>query len=110
MKEIKAIIQPHMVEKVTDALHDLPHFPGVTVSRCQGQGGGRGSGGHYEATEESIFMANVVKLEIVCSDAKCDELVEVIRKAAHTGNPGDGIITVTDLPRVIRVRTGEDAV
>lgn len=46
MKEIKAIIQPHMLTRVMDALHALPHFPGVTVSDCQGQGRGRGAGGH----------------------------------------------------------------
>jgi nitrogen regulatory protein P-II 1 len=53
MKEIKAIIQPHMLGKVMDALHALPHFPGATVSDCQGQGRGRGTGGHFEATSEN---------------------------------------------------------
>lgn len=108
MKEIKAIIQPHMLEKVMDALHDLPHFPGVTVSDCQGQGRGRGSGGHYEATEASIFLTKMAKLELFCSDSQCDELISIIQNAAHTGNPGDGVITVADLPRVIRVRNGQD--
>jgi nitrogen regulatory protein PII len=38
MKEIKAIIQPHMLTKVMEALHALPHFPGITISDCRGQG------------------------------------------------------------------------
>ncbi len=64
MKEIKAIIRPHMLTRVMQALHALPHFPGVTVSDCQGQGRGRGSGGGYEATEETICFAKMTKLEL----------------------------------------------
>ena len=108
MKEIKAIVQPHMLSKVMDALHALPHFPGATVSDCQGQGRGRGRGGHFEATADTIFYAKKVKLEIYCADAVCDEFVDVIRRTAHTGNPGDGIIMVADLARAVRVRTGEE--
>ena len=107
MKEIKAIIQPHMLDKVMEALHSLPHFPGVTVSDCQGQGRGRGPGGHYEPTPRDVFFAKQVKLEVFCDDAICEELVETIRRNAHTGNPGDGIVMVADLPRVVRIRTGE---
>ena len=108
MKEIKAVIQPHMLNKVMEALHALPHFPGVTVSDCRGQGRGQGAGGEYIATEETIDYDKMVKLELFCADAICDELVNVIRKAAHTGNPGDGVIMVAELPRVVRVRTGQE--
>lgn len=107
MKEIKAIIQPHMLDKVMEALHTLPHFPGVTVSDCQGRGRGRGPGGRYAARPDDVFFTKRVKLEIFCNDGICDDLVEVIRKYAHTGNAGDGIIMVADLPRVVRIRTGE---
>jgi nitrogen regulatory protein P-II 1 len=108
MKEIKAIIQPHMLPRVMDALHALPHFPGATVSDCQGQGRGRGQGGQFEATHETIFFVKKVKLEVFCADAITDEIVDVIQRAAHTGNPGDGVILVTDLPRVVRIRTGQE--
>jgi len=107
MKEIKAIIQPHMLGKVMDALHALPHFPGVTVSDCQGQGRGRGVGGHFEATNENIFFAKRLKLEMFCADAAVEELVEIIQVAAHTGNAGDGVILVGDLDQVVRIRSGE---
>ena len=43
-----------------------------------------------------------------CADALCDEIVQAIQRAAHTGNPGDGVIMVVDLPRVVRVRTGQE--
>lgn len=108
MKEIKVIIQPHMLNKVLDALHNCEHFPGVTISDCQGQGQGRGAGGHYEATPETIFLAKKVKLEIFCADAVCDHLVEVIRKAAHTGRAGDGILVVRELSRVLKLRSGAE--
>jgi nitrogen regulatory protein P-II 1 len=107
MKEIKAIIQTHMLSKVMSALHSLPHFPGVTVSDCQGQGRGRGEGGQYVPTEESIYFTKRTKLEIFCPDGQCDELVRLIQHAAHTGNPGDGLIMVVDLSRVVRIRTDQ---
>lgn len=107
MKEIKAIIQPHMLSKVMQALHALPHFPGVTVSDCQGQGRGQGGGGKFFPTQETVFFKKMTKLELFCADAISNELVSVIQKAAHTGNPGDGVIMVADLPRVVRIRSGE---
>jgi nitrogen regulatory protein P-II 1 len=107
VKEIKAIIQPHMLDKVMLALRSLPHFPGVTVSDCHGQGRGRGPGGHYQPGQRDVFFAKQVKLEVFCDDAICEELVEAIRLNSHTGNSGDGIIMVADLPHVVRIRTGE---
>ncbi len=108
MKEVKAILQAHALDRVMDALHELPHFPGVTVSDCQGQGRGRGANRKFMPEEETIFFKRKCKLEIFCSDAACDEIVGAIQKAAHTGNPGDGLIMVADLPRVVRIRTGEE--
>jgi nitrogen regulatory protein P-II 1 len=108
MKKIEAIIQPHLLHRVMQALHALRHFPGVTVSDCQGQGRGRGAGGHYEATTDSVFFKKMTKLELFCSEAGAAELVDTIRRAAHTGNPGDGLIAVADLSYVVRVRTGQE--
>jgi nitrogen regulatory protein P-II 1 len=108
MKEIKAVLQPHVLTRVMEALHSLPHFPGATVSDCQGQGRGRGKGGSYVPNEETIFFSKKSKLEIFCADALCDEFVDVIQRAAHTGHPGDGVIMVADLHRVVRIRTGEE--
>jgi nitrogen regulatory protein P-II 1 len=108
MKEIKAIIQPHMLGKVMNALHNLPHFPGVTVSDCQGQGCGRGSGGRYEPAEDTIYYVKKTKVEVFCADVACPAIVDALRTAAHTGNPGDGIIMVADLDRVVRIRSGQE--
>jgi nitrogen regulatory protein P-II 1 len=108
MKKVEAIIQPHLLQRVMQALHGLPHFPGVTVHDCHGQARGQGAGGHYEPTTDSVFFKKMTKLELFCSDACADELVAAIRAAAHTGNPGDGVIGVSDLSRVIRIRTGQE--
>ena len=107
MKEVKAIIQPHVLGKVMERLHRLPHFSGATVSDCQGQGRGRGTGGHYVPTMDSIFFQKRVRLEVFCSDEHAEEVVTAIKEAAHTGNSGDGIVTVADLDRVLRIRTGQ---
>lgn len=107
MKEIKAIIQPHMVSKVVRALHELSHFPGLTISDARGQGRGRGAGGAFKVTEDSLDYHPRTVLDILCADELAANIVETIRQAAHTGHSGDGIITVTDLAEVIRIRTGE---
>ncbi|MFZ1682895.1 MAG: P-II family nitrogen regulator [Candidatus Zixiibacteriota bacterium] len=107
MKEIKATIQPHMLSKVVQVLHELPHFPGMTVFKCQGQGRGRGSGGSFVQTEDAIDFHAKERIEIICSDEAVDTIVGAIAANAQTGNPGDGIITISNIAFVMRLRTGE---
>lgn len=107
MRTIKAIIQPHIATKVVHALHELPHFPGLTISDARGQGRGRGAGGSYKVTEDDIDYHRKVILEVVCTDDLAASIAETIRHAAHTGNMGDGIILISELREVIRIRTGE---
>ena len=108
MKEIKAIIDPAMLSSVMSALHRLPHFPGVTVSDAQGQGRGEGPGGKYVPHGPSWAFSKKTKLEILCSDAQCDELIEAIRLSSRLGEATHGIIMVADIHRVIRTRSGEE--
>ena len=107
MKEIKAILQPHMLSRVVRALHALPHFPGFTVADARGQGRGRGAGGSFKITEDDIDYHRKVVLEIACSDDLASSIAETVRQAAHTGQQGDGLILIRDLEGVIRIRTGE---
>ena len=107
MKEIKAIIQPYMTDKVLDGLHRMKHFPGVTVFESRGQGRGQGEGGTFIFTEAEINFQKKVFLLIICIDEMAPEILATILKAAHTGNKGDGIVIVTDISEVIRIRTGE---
>lgn len=108
MKRITAIFQPHMLGKVLHALHACEHFPGVTVNDCEGDGRGRGPGGHYVTSQETLFMKEHKQIDLFCADDVCDHLVEVIQKAAHTGNNGDGIIAVCELTHVVRIHSGQE--
>ena len=107
MKEIKATIQPHMLSKVVRALRELPHFPGLTVFKCRGQGRGRGKGGSFVLTEDEIDYHEKERMEIICADEAADSIVATIAAHAQTGNPGDGIITITEVVFTVRLRTGE---
>ncbi|MCF6284379.1 MAG: P-II family nitrogen regulator [Candidatus Hydrogenedentes bacterium] len=108
MKYITAIIQPHMLHSVIKELHECKHYPGMTVSNCDGDGRGRGPDGHYTATMDSLFLKPRKRIEIYCSDDVCEDLVETIRAASHTGNSGDGVIAVMDLSRALRIHTGQE--
>jgi nitrogen regulatory protein P-II 1 len=105
MKEIKAIIQPHMLTAVVRALHEPPHFPGLTVTEGAGQGRGRGAGGAYQPSADNIFFHRKTVVEIYCEDdAQAPGIAEIIHRAAHTGRKGDGIVVVRPIEALIRVR------
>ncbi len=106
MKAITAVVRAHLLDRVLHALEGCEHFPGVTISPCQGESRGRGAGGAYHA-EVSLSMREMARLELYCSDEHYTHLTGVIADAAHTGNPGDGVIGVTDLVEVVRIRSGE---
>ena|SRR3989338_941571 len=107
MKEIKAIIQPFMLVNVINALKQIPHMPGVTVSKIQGFGRSRAEGAENSVTEWGILFVNKVKLETVVSDDMAEQIVETIQKNSHTGNIGDGKIFIYDVQDIVKVRTGE---
>lgn len=107
MKQIKAIVHPRVLSRVVHALHELPHFPGLTVLDALGQGRGRGKGGEFIPTDQTLFFHKKKLLEIVADDALAPLIVGIIQKAAHTGTEGDGIIVVTNIEAVLRIRSGE---
>lgn len=104
MKRIEATLQPHRLSKVVHALHALQHFPGFTVFNAQGQGHGRGEGGHYAYDEHCLTYLDRKFLVIVCEDSEADMLADLIATVAHTGNRGDGIVLVSDVVEVRRIR------
>ena len=108
MKEIKAIIDHDMLYRVMEALHSQPHFTGVTVTDAQGQSRGRGQGHQHVAVGNAVAFTKKIQLELCCADDMCDDLVDVIRKAAHIGAAGHGIVIVNNIDRVIRLSTGEE--
>lgn len=96
-----------MLSKVISALHELPHFPGLTLFKCQGQGHGKAQDGKYVSSEDGPFYRQHERLEIICSENQVAEIVATIQHNAHTGNSGDGIITITNLESAMHIRTGE---
>jgi len=109
MKEITAIIQPHTLSRVMHALQALPHFPGLTVLDAHGQGRGRGAGGAFRPTEEDFTFHKKTVLLITCEATHAEHIAATLMEAARTGNKGDGLLTIKDVARVIRIRTGETA-
>ena len=106
MKLIVAIIKPHKVDDVRDALTPLG-VQGLTVSEVKGFGRQKGQTEIYRGAEYQVNYLPKAKIEVAVSAAIVDQVVEAIMKAAHTGKIGDGKIFVMDIDRAVRIRTGE---
>jgi nitrogen regulatory protein P-II 1 len=112
MKKIDAIIRPHKLDEVHDALLEAG-FGGLTVTEVKGYGRQKGHTEIYRGAEYKIEFVPKLKLELVCSDSKAEQAISIILKNAKTGEVGDGKIFVQSVEEVIRVRTeevGDDAV
>ncbi|MCI7479365.1 nitrogen regulatory protein P-II [[Pasteurella] aerogenes] len=107
MKKIEAIIKPFKLDDVRESLSDIG-ITGMTVSEVRGFGRQKGHTELYRGAEYMVDFLPKVKLEIVVADDIVDQCVEAIIDTAQTGKIGDGKIFVTDVERVIRIRTGEE--
>ena len=106
MKFIIAIVQPHRLDPVREALQAI-HVEGMTVTEVRGYGR---QGGHkeiYRGAEYSIAFVPKLRIEVAVPSDRADEVVAAIQGAARTGKVGDGKIFVIDLLSALRVRTGE---
>jgi nitrogen regulatory protein P-II 1 len=103
---VTAIIKPHRLEAVTDALKDIS-VNGLTVSEVKGFGRQRGHTEVYRGAEYNIDYVPKMKIEVVCDTFDADKIASTIADAARTGKIGDGKVWVTEVSRVIRIRTGE---
>ena len=106
MKLIMAIIQPHRLEAVREALTAIG-VEGMTVSEVRGYGRQKGHTEIYRGAEYTISFLPKLKLEVALPSARAEDAVAAIAKAARTGKIGDGKIFTLDLESVLRVRTGE---
>ena len=106
MKFIVAIIQPHRIDAVREALTDAG-IQGLTVSEVRGYGRQRGHKEVYRGAEYAISYVPKLKLEIAVEDERAADVIGAIEKSARTGNIGDGKIFVLDLQSALRIRTGE---
>ncbi|MGY0614069.1 nitrogen regulatory protein P-II [Vibrio sp. FJH11] len=107
MKKIEAIIKPFKLDDVREALAEVG-ITGMTVSEVKGFGRQKGHTELYRGAEYMVDFLPKVKLEIVVNEDVADKCVETIIETAQTGKIGDGKIFVTDVERVIRIRTGEE--
>jgi len=106
MKKIEAIIQPHKIDDVKQALIGIG-IDGMTISEVRGHGRQKGHTEVYRGQEYKVDLLPKVKLEMVVSSDRSDDVIKALSVAARTGKIGDGKIFVYNLEQVVRIRTGE---
>ncbi len=106
MKKIEAVVQPHMFEKVKDALHEIG-IEGMTVTEVRGHGRQKGHKEIYRGQEYEVSLLPKMMVELVVPDARVEEAVSVIVASARTGKIGDGKVFVTEVLEAIRIRNDE---
>lgn len=106
MKKIEAIIKPHKLDEVKDAL-DKAGVHGMTITEVKGYGRQKGHVEMYRGAEYQVVFKAKVKIEVVVTDALAAVAVDVIRTAANTGAIGDGKIFVLNVEEAVRIRTNE---
>jgi len=106
MKKIEAIIKPFKLDDVKDALGEIG-IDGMTVTEVKGHGRQKGHTELYRGAEYVVDFLPKVKVELVVTKDRVEEVIEVICKAASTGKVGDGKIFVSSIEQAIRIRTGE---
>ncbi|MDQ6975818.1 MAG: P-II family nitrogen regulator [Mariprofundaceae bacterium] len=107
MKKITAVIKPFKLDDVKDALADLG-VTGLTISEVRGYGRQKGHTELYRGAEYSVDFVPKTEVSTVVSADQVDAVVDAIVTAARSGKVGDGKIFITDVVRVIRIRTGEE--
>ena len=109
MKLITAIIKPHQLDEVKEALEAFG-VAGMTISEASGYGRQRGHSEVYRGAEYTVDFVPKVRVEVLVDDIDAADVLDVILKAAQTGRIGDGKIWSVPVDDVVRVRTGERGV
>ena len=107
MKLVTAVIKPFKLDEVKEALK-ASGASGITVDEVRGFGRQGGHTETYRGAEYKIDFVPKIRLSIVVEDERVDDVVGTITSAAATGKIGDGKIWVTDVERVVRIRTGDE--
>ena len=106
MKQVTAIIKPFKLDEVREALADIG-VSGLTVAEVKGFGRQKGHTELYRGAEYVVDFLPKIKLEMVVNDDSVEQVIDTIVEAAKTGKIGDGKIFVTDIEKIIRIRTSE---
>ncbi len=106
MKKIEAIIKPFKLDDVREALSEMG-ITGMTVTEVKGFGRQKGHTELYRGAEYVVDFLPKVKLEVVLAADQVERAIEAITNAARTGKIGDGKIFISNVEKIVRIRTGE---
>lgn len=107
MKLVTAIIKPFKLDDVRNALTSAG-VEGMTATEVKGYGQQKGQADIYRGTDYKVTFLPKIKIEVAVTNEQVDQVIDAIQSAASTGRIGDGKIFVSELTRVIRIRTGEE--
>ena len=106
MKKIEAIIQPFKLDEVKEALKGIG-IDGMTISEVRGHGRQKGHKEVYRGQEYNVDLLPKVKVELVVSNSRYEEVIKTVTQAARSGKIGDGKIFVFDVAEAIRIRNDD---
>ncbi len=106
MKKVEAIIQPHKLDEVKEALKNVG-VDGITITEVRGHGRQKGHREVYRGMEYEVDFLPKMKIETIVPDARLDEVSRIISSAARTGKIGDGKIFIYEVLEAIRIRNGD---
>ena len=106
MKKIEAIIQPFKLEPVKEALKAIG-IDGMTLTEVRGHGRQKGHKEVYRGQEYNVDLLPKMKIELVVTDARMNEVVHTLTGAARTGKIGDGKVFIYDVAEAIRIRNDD---
>ena|SRR5215831_2823951 len=106
MKKIEAVIQPHKLEEVKEALKAIG-VDGMTIIEARGHGRQKGHKEVYRGMEYQVDLLPKVKVEMVVSDERSEEVISTLVRAARTGKIGDGKVFVYDVAEAVRIRNDD---
>jgi len=107
LKKIEAVIKPFKLEDVKDALTEAG-ITGMTVSDVKGYGRQQGHSELYRGAEYVVDFLPKIKLDLIVANENVDSTIAIITEAAKTGKIGDGKIFVSNIEKIVRIRTGEE--
>ena len=106
MKKVEAIIQPHKLDDVKEALKGIG-IHGITITEVRGHGRQKGHKEVYRGMEYQVDLLPKIKIETVIPDSRLDEVVGAIASAARTGKIGDGKIFIYEVLDAFRIRNDD---
>lgn len=109
MKEIKGIVRTDRVQAVVRAIEGVGAIR-ILICHVHSLGAGVDPEDYRVSFEEGAAYTEKSKVEIICGDDAVDAILSALSSAARTGHPGDGIVIVSDVERVVQVRTGDEGV